>query len=206
MYLRRLSDSGDAGLAEWREMWNEEVLPGLRSLRPLAGRGICTEEQPDGTVINALPAPSAPTAEAAPAAERDAYDSYFKLTLSVSAANGVPVHTVTIADGATGGDSIAVVNGHSSYRLAPYVENVAEDRVFYLKYTPAVYGSGGAVVSSATMNIGSVASSGGSAPELPSGGGVYVQLGRVLWNGGAPRTVQDFTAGVADVRWYVSCY
>jgi len=206
MYLRRLENHGAAGLAEWREMWNEEVLPRLRSLRPLAGQGICTEEQPDGTVITALPVPSAPVSADAPAAERDAYDSYFKLTLSVSAVNGEPVHTVTVADGATGGDSFAVVNGYSSYRLPPYTQTVNAETVFYLKYTPAVYGSGGAVVSSATMNIGSVVSSGGSTPELPSGNGAYVQLGRVLWRNGAPRTVQDFTAGVADVRWYVSCY
>ena len=83
---------------------------------------------------------------------------------------------------------------------------IDEDRLFFLKYTPAVYGSGGAVVSSATMEIGSKNSSGGGL-ELPQGdGGCYVQLGRVLWSSGTPRVIQDFTGGVADVRWYVSCF
>ena len=43
---------------------------------------------------------------------------------------------------------------------------------------------------------------------LPAGGtdgAFYTQLGRVLWNDGKPRVVQDFSAGVADVRWYAGC-
>ena len=51
MYLKQLFGSGAAGFAEWRDMWNGEILPYLRSLRPLAGHGIRTEEKADGTVI-----------------------------------------------------------------------------------------------------------------------------------------------------------
>ena len=183
-------------------MWNREILPYLRGLRPLTGRGLYTEQKTGGTTFNLLSVPAA--APPRPAAAEAAYDSYFKLTLSN--ASGGSACTVTVADGATGGNSFAVVNGCSSYVLAPHVENVTGDRLFYLKYTPAVYGSTGAVVSSATMAIGSTVASGGGL-TLPRGDGAcYVQLGRVLWSGGSPRAVQDFTAGVADVRWYVSCY
>ena len=203
MYLKQLLGSGTAGFAEWRDMWNWEIIPYLRTLRPLAGHGICTEEKADGTMINATTVPGI-TADPGPAAG-EPYRSYFKLTLGSVSSGGEIVPTVTVADGATGGSSIAVLNGYSSYRLPPYVETVTEDRLYYLKYTPAVYGSGGAVVSGASMNISSVVSSGGSTPTLPAGSGAYVQLGRVLWSAGTPRVVQDFTAGVADVRWYVSC-
>lgn len=205
MYLKRLFEHGIAGADEWRDLWNREILPHLRSLRPVAGPGVRIEQKAGGTVIAAAPVTG--TGAARPAAERELYDSYFKLKLAASAGSGgATTHTVTVADGATGGDSLAVVNGYRSYRLEPYAETVSGDRLFFLKYTPAVYGSGGAVVSSATMEIGSQAVSGGGM-ELPQGDGAcYVQLGRVLWSAGAPRVVQDFTGGVADVRWYVSCH
>ena len=206
MYLKQLLKSGFDGIAEWRDMWNNEILPYLRSLRPLAGHGICTEEKADGTVINATAAPTA-AAETETVVERALYNSHFKLTLDSFSSGGSVTYTVTVADGATGNYSRATVNCYNSYILPPYTETVAEDRLFYLKYTPAVYGSGGAVVSSATMNSGSLVSSGGSALRLPQGDGAcYIQLGRVLWSSGTPQVVQDFTAGVADVRWYVSCW
>ena len=52
---------------------------------------------------------------------------------------------------------------------------------------PETPGSGGAVVSSATMVVSSIHQSGGSLPTLPNGGtsgAYYYQLGRVISSGG----------------------
>ena len=128
------------------------------------------------------------------------YESYF--TLTWDSANNI----VTIADGATGGDSVAVANGWDLYTLAPKSFAITNNYyLFYLKYTPAKYNSAGSLISSASMSIEADASPGG-VPSLPSGdGSFYVQLGRLLWVSGAPKIVQDFTGGVADVRWYIKC-
>ena len=197
MYLQRLYGSGLGGVDEWREMWNDEVLPYLHSLRPLAGPGTRIEERSDGTLITAIPNAAA---AASPAAEAG-YSSYFKLTLADTSSGAV----VTVADGATGSDSIAVVNGGSTYALPPYSEVVSGARVFMLKYTPAQYGSDGAVVSGATMAISSVA--GGTLPSGGTSGAYYYQLGRVVASsGGELRVVQDHTAGVAQFQWFANCF
>lgn len=197
MYLQRLFGSGFAGIDEWREMWNDDVLPYLRTLRPIAGPGILIEEKSDGMLIGAVP--GAPAVSPPPASAPE-YSSYFKLTLANTSGGAV----VTVADGATGSDSIAVVNGGSTYTLPPYSETVSGARVFCLKYTPAQYNSGGAIVSGAQMVISSVEGS-----VLPSGGtsgAYYMQLGRVVGSsGGELRVVQDHTAGVAYFNWYVRC-
>lgn len=199
MYLERLYDGG---FSEWRSMWNREVLPYLRSLRPVAGPGLRIDRTPDGSLIRLSSAgggaPSRP-------AGADFYQSYFKLKLS---RNDEGVHSVTIADGATGGESIAVVNGYTTFRVAPYTEVVTANRLFYLKFRPATFWNDGAVYTPATLTIESL----GNGPDgmvLPEGGtdgAFYTQLGRVLWNNaGKVRVVQDFTGGVADIRWYASC-
>ena len=192
MYLKQLS--GD--FAEWKDMWNDEVLPYLRSLRPVAGPGVRIDRLPNGTVFRA-----AREGVRAPAnAAGKAYDSYFKLTL----ADAGGVCSVTVADGATGSDSIAVVNGGSAYSIPPYTAPVSGATVCFLQYNPATYDSGGALVSGATMAISSIAGS-----TLPSGGtsgAYYMQLGRVVGSsGGKLRVVQDHTAGVAQFPWFVRC-
>jgi|GEM_PF-4453790 len=132
------------------------------------------------------------------------YSGYFKLTL----ANTEGGYAVTIADGATGGDSTAVVNGGRVWSVAPYTEAVAGDRLFFLKFTPPEYDQYGAVTVPESLVIASLGPSGGVFPVLPDGGtdgAYYMQLGRLLWNSGAPRVVQDHTAGVAEFNWFVRC-
>ena len=100
------------------------------------------------------------------------------------------------------------MNGYTVYRLPPYTETGEGARLFYLKYTPATYWNTGAVYTSATLEIASRGPEGSGALVLPDGGtdgAFYFQLGRVLWNNGSPRAIQDHTAGVAEVRWYAKC-
>lgn len=200
MFLRRLNTGG----REWRDMWNDEVLPYLLSLRPVAGPGLAIDRLPSGTVIRAVAVPAAAAQSTSPGG--DVYRSYFKLSLE----NGNGLFRVRIADGATGGNSYAVVNGYSTYAVAPYTETVAGDRLFFLKYTPAQYDASGAETAVPTLVIASLGPTEGDGafPVLPSGGAggaYYMQLGRLLWNSGAPKVVQDFTGGVAEFRWYVKC-
>ena len=194
MYLKQLTNSGLAGIAEWRRMWNGDVLPFLRSQLLVAGNGVRLSRRPAGTVIEL-----AGGAAKHVAAGGGSYDSYFKLTLSETAGG----HSVTVADGATGGDSVAVVNGYTVHTVPPYTESVSADRLFYLKYTPAVYWNDGSVHTPATLEIAS-----NDTMILPSGGtdgAFYTQLGRVLWNDGSPKAVQDFRAGVAEILWFAKC-
>ena len=122
MYLRQLSGSGSPGFVEWREMWNDEVLPYLLSLRPVGGPGTRIDRTDGGTVIRAVPT----AAGIVPPPADAGYSSYFKLTMADTSSGAV----VTVADGATGSDSIAVVNGGSTYSLPPYSETVSGARVF----------------------------------------------------------------------------
>jgi len=196
MRLRELN-SGE----EWAAMWNRDVLPYLRSLRPVAGHGVRLDRMAAGTVIRVLPAaPGRVGGNGGPAE----YSGYFKLTL----ANTGGGYAVTIADGATGGDSTAVVNGGRVWSVAPYTEAVAGDRLFFLKFTPPEYDQYGVVTVPESLVIASLGPSGGVFPVLPDGGtdgAYYMQLGRLLWNSGAPRVVQDHTAGVAEFNWFVRC-
>lgn len=200
MFFDQLSDSD--GFSAWRDMWNDYVLPYLRSLRPVSGPGIRIDRKGNASVIRAVPGRAAP---AVPAAGDAGYRSYFKLSLAATGAGQV----VTIADGATGSNSIAVVNGGSTYCLPPYTETVSGGALYLLKYTPAQFGSGGTVTSGATMVISSIHQSGGDFPTLPSGGtsgAYYYQLGRVISSGGALSAVQDHTAGVVQFQWYANCF
>lgn len=184
-------NSGD--LDEWRRIWNGRALPYLRSLELVAGPGLLADRLPGGTLLQL-----ASETRAAASVTTAGYNSYFKLTLM----NTGGAYTVTVADGATGGASTAVVNGYTTYSLAPYTETVSADRLFYLKYTPAVI-SGGAVTSAAAMEIGSTDDM--VLPAAGVDGCFYTQLGRALFSGGAATVVQDHTAGVANVHWFVSC-
>lgn len=56
MYLKQLFNAGFAGVTEWRTLWNQTVLPYLRSQRIIAGHGIRTRQMPAGTVIEAVDA------------------------------------------------------------------------------------------------------------------------------------------------------
>lgn len=55
MVLRYLSREDSGGVAEWREMWNEEVLPYLRSEHLAAGPGIRLDRRPAETLIRVVP-------------------------------------------------------------------------------------------------------------------------------------------------------
>ena len=188
------------GIDEWRKLWNREVRPYLRSLEVVAGPGMLADRLPGGTLLRLVPGDDAPAAGSAAAAE---YDSYFKLTLTSSENNGATTYAVTIADGATGGSSTAVVNGYTTYTLAPYTETVTGDRLFFLKYTPATLDADGSVADEAVMEIGS--SDDMTVLSAGTDGAFRLQLGRLLWNNGAPKVVQDFKYGVAEVRWYARC-
>ena len=54
MFLRRLMSGGSGGIAEWRNMWNNDVLPHLRESRLVAGPGIRIERHPAGTRIRVI--------------------------------------------------------------------------------------------------------------------------------------------------------
>lgn len=168
----------------------------VRPTRIIAGPGLLAEETPEGTILR-LAGSSVPRTEAPQAS---GYNSYFKLSLGTSGG----AYVVTVADGATGGNNTAVVNGYTTYSIPPYSETVSADRLFYLKYAPAVI-SGGHVVSSASMAISSTENM--TVPAASSGGAFYTQLGRVLFagSGGQVKTVQDYRKGVAEVNWFVSC-
>ena len=51
MFLQRLLSGAPA---EWRDMWNDEVLPYLRSERLVAGPGLQIDRRPAGTLIRAV--------------------------------------------------------------------------------------------------------------------------------------------------------
>lgn len=207
MYFCRLFNGGFAGVNEWRSMWNNSVLPYLRSQRLVAGHGVRINETPSGTRIEVIDAGGHATCSVG-SSSAPGYDSYFKITMQPPVLGSA---VVTVADGATGSNSLAVVNGGSSYYLPPYSQTISGGALYLLKYTPAQYGSGGQVVASATMAISSILQSGGSFPSLPSGGtsgAYYYQLGRVIWSSGGTPThvVQDHTAGVAQFQWFANCY
>jgi hypothetical protein len=199
MHLHRITGTGLGAITELRRMWNEEVLPALRSRELVAGRGIRLRKLPAGTTIEVVD--SGGHAAGGPnSSVVGGYSSYFKLTLASSGGAA----TVTVADGATGGNSYAVVNGGSTYSLPPHTETVSGARVFLLKYTPAQYNSGGQVVSGATMVISSVA--GATLPSGGTSGAYYYQLGRTVSSGGSLYVVQDHTAGVAQFQWFANCF
>ena len=54
MVLRYLSRGDSGGVAEWREMWNEEVLPYLRAEHLAAGPGIRLDRRPAETLIRVV--------------------------------------------------------------------------------------------------------------------------------------------------------
>ena len=206
MYFRQLLNSGLAGVNEWASMWNQHVLPYLRSQRLVAGRGIRINETPSGTRIEVVDASG--HAAGSIISSTIGYDSYFNITLAQPTSRAA---VVTVADGATGGENVAVVNGGGTWSISAYTETISSGALYLLKYTPAQYGSGGAVVSGATMVISSLHQSGGSIPSLPSGGtsgAFYYQLGRVIWSSGGqpPRVVQDHTGGVVYFNWFANCY
>ena len=54
MLLRRLMSGGPGGIAEWKRMWNDEVLPYLRGAQLVAGPGIRIDRRPAGTLIRVV--------------------------------------------------------------------------------------------------------------------------------------------------------
>ena len=54
MFLKRLISGGFGGIAEWRTMWNDEVLPHLRGAELVAGPGIRIDRRPAGTLIRVV--------------------------------------------------------------------------------------------------------------------------------------------------------
>ena len=204
--LKQIVSSGFDAIGEWRRMWNGEVLPFLRSQQLIAGPGVRLDRRPGGTTIRAAAGVTCGGAAYIPSAP-EPYNSYFKITM---VRRNTLSYAVTVADGATGSDSYAVVNGGSTYTLPPYSETISSGALYLLKYTPAQYNSGGYLVSSAAMAISSIRQSGGTFPTLPSGGtggAYYYQLGRVIWSSGsvATQVVQDHTTGVVYFNWYINC-
>lgn len=197
MLLRRLSPFD--GADKWREMWNNEVIPYIQTMRLIAGRGIRLNHLPAGTVIETLPHAGKAPLNAAPI---EGYNSYFKISVSGDTESG---YTATISDGATGGNSIAVVNGYTVYQVEPYSEVISQSRLFFLKFTPpGYYFQSGTQYKEAVLEIGSQ-SIDEVLPDASQEGCFYTQIGRVIFNNGTPVVVQDYTAGVADIRWYAAC-
>ena len=54
MFLRYLLSGDFGGIAEWRKMWNDEVLPYLRAERLVAGPGVRLDRRPAGTLIRVV--------------------------------------------------------------------------------------------------------------------------------------------------------
>ena len=54
MFLKRLFSTGPGGIAEWKRMWNDEVLPYLRGAQLVAGPGIRIDRRPAGTLIRVV--------------------------------------------------------------------------------------------------------------------------------------------------------
>ena len=54
MFLKRLMSGGPGGIAEWKRMWNDEVLPYLRGAQLVAGPGIRIDRRPAGTLIRVV--------------------------------------------------------------------------------------------------------------------------------------------------------
>ena len=54
MFLNRLFSNDLGGIAEWKNMWNDEVLPYLRSERLVAGPGVRIDRRPAGTLIRVV--------------------------------------------------------------------------------------------------------------------------------------------------------
>jgi len=179
------------------------VLPLLESLRPVAGPGMRIDRKDNGCLFRAVTAGGRAANGAVPG-----YSSYFKISMTPPVSGAA---VVSVYDGGGDSRSYAVVNGGSSYALPPYTETVSGGALYLLKYTPAQYGSGGEVVSGATMVVSSIRQSGTTFPSLPDGGtsgAYYYQRGRVVWScGGIPaHAVQDHTAGVVQFQWFANCY
>ncbi len=54
MFLNRLFSDDFGGIAEWKNMWNDEILPYLRSERLVAGPGVRIDRRPAGTLIRVV--------------------------------------------------------------------------------------------------------------------------------------------------------
>ena len=54
MSLNRLFSDDSGGIAEWKNMWNDEVLPYLHSARLVAGPGLRIDRRPAGTLIRVI--------------------------------------------------------------------------------------------------------------------------------------------------------
>ena len=114
MYLRRIVGNGLAAVAEWRRMWNDEVLPYLRSQRPVAGPGVKIDQRPAGTMITA--AGVGGSAPAAAGAVRLA-------VVTTSPTGGVGVGTVQLAT-VTASGGIVVSSGASISVTMPYLDGL----------------------------------------------------------------------------------
>ena len=54
MFLKRLISNDSGGFAEWKNMWNDEVLPYLHSAQLVAGPGLRIDRRPAGTLIRVV--------------------------------------------------------------------------------------------------------------------------------------------------------
>ena len=59
MSLKHLTSGDPGSFAEWKRMWNDEVLPYLYSAQLVAGPGVRIDRRPAGTLIRAVPSDGA---------------------------------------------------------------------------------------------------------------------------------------------------
>ena len=55
MSLKHLTSGDPGSFAEWKRMWNDEVLPYLYSAQLVAGPGVRIDRRPAGTLIRVVP-------------------------------------------------------------------------------------------------------------------------------------------------------
>ena len=106
MYFRQLFNSGIAGVAEWRNLWNQQVLPYLRSARIVAGPGVRVSQRPAGTVIEVVTAAGLP-----PSTTNLTLAAVVTQPTGGAGAGAVQIATPTVSGGVilTSGASIPVV-------------------------------------------------------------------------------------------------
>ena len=108
MSLDRLSSSG-AGGDEWRNMWNEEVLPYLRESQLVAGPGVRIDRRPAGTLIRVVPSGGAETGGVTLAAV---------VTMPTSGGGVCTVAPVTLGSGG----EITVTSGAEISVVCPFLD------------------------------------------------------------------------------------
>lgn len=212
LMLRELDKKGCPGCEQWWEMWNSEILPYIRKIRLIPGRGVRVSHVPNGTICETAPAVHPAAAHVSVKEEPVEYTGSFKITVTSATSGNTTTYTGTVAGTVTSNYvpvSFATVNGITTYTLQSYSETITknDNRLFYLVYSPPTYNNNGAVISSGSMAVGSMQLTSGGGLTMPAQDGKsYTQLGRVIWKDNKPEIIQDWKGGVVDVRWYTQLW